>query len=104
MKIRFILLLILLLLSSTVFAACGAKNSASTKTQQESQPLEEKSGFTTVSGSLIMNGATGQVQTASGPVAVESFAVDLKQYDGQTITVTGKYSGDTIFVSEVTPQ
>lgn len=72
--------------------------------QQESQSLEEKSGFTTLTGTLVMSGATGQIQTSTGPVAVESLAVDLNEYNGQTITVTGKYSGDTLFVSEVAVQ
>lgn len=105
MTIRFILLLILLLLSSTVFAACGATQpNPEVPVQQESQSLEGKSGFTTLTGTLTMNGSTGQLQTSTGPVAVESLAVDLIDYNGLTVTVTGKYSGDTLFVSEISTQ
>ena len=32
---------------------------------------------------------------------VETYSVDFAAHEGQMVEVTGKYSGDTLFVSEI---
>ncbi len=63
---------------------------------------EQKSGFTTTTGTLRMRTKnTGTLQASSGSIAIESYTVDFTAYDGKAVIVTGKYSGDTLFVSEI---
>ena len=60
------------------------------------------------SGDTIKTGVISQVGTAyflaeagQSPKEIESYVVDLAEYVGQTVTVTGQYSGDTLFVGEI---
>lgn len=64
--------------------------------------VEEKKGDTSMTGVISASGDTYLI-TAPGkaPKGLDSYAVDLKQYVGKTVTVTGQYSGDTLFVSKV---
>ncbi len=63
-----------------------------------------KSGFTTISGTVQAQGASkALIKTGTGTIAVETYSVDFTQYNGQNVTATGKYSGDTLFISEVVP-
>ncbi len=53
------------------------------------------SGKVTVSnGIVILNGSEGST-------TLESYSVDLNEYDGQQVMVEGQYSGDTLFVDKV---
>ncbi len=84
-------------------AACmpntAQQNNADTETEQT-----EKSGFTTLSGTLSQQTNSYLLQTSTGPVVVQSLEVDLSSYIGETVTVTGKYSGDELFVSEISTE
>lgn len=72
-------------------APAGAAPAANQKAGTSS-----KSGRVTEAGGKFFLNVTGQP-----PVEMDTYSVDLKQYVGQSVTVTGQYSGDTLFVSEV---
>lgn len=62
----------------------------------------EKSGDTTKTGVISEAGGSYFLQEAGDtPRVVESYSVDLSQYVGQTVTVTGQYSGDTLFIGSL---
>lgn len=62
----------------------------------------EKSGTTTKTGKITSNGGVFSLQEAGQtPKEIDSYAVDLSKYVGKTVTVTGQYSGDTLFVGSV---
>lgn len=72
--------------------------------QPESQPsqLEQKQGDTEVTGKIGGSEGSYFIQVSGlAPTMIDSYAVDLSQYVGQTLTVVGQYSGDTLFVGEV---
>lgn len=62
----------------------------------------EKSGTTTKVGKITGSDGKFYLQEA-GQVAkeIDSYAVDLSVYVGKTVTVSGQYSGDTLFVGSV---
>lgn len=56
-----------------------------------------KTGIVTkVSGKYFLS-ELGSQQT----LPIDSYSLDLEQYVGKDVTVTGEYSGDELFVSEV---
>lgn len=63
---------------------------------------KEKVGDTTLTGKITKVGDKYFI-TVSGkqPQDLDSYSVDLSQYVGKTVTVTGQYSGDTLFVGKV---
>ncbi len=40
-------------------------------------------------------------ESGKTPEEIESYSVDLSQYVGRTVTVTGQFSGDTLFVGSI---
>lgn len=61
-----------------------------------------KSGTTTKTGEISKQGDRYYIEEAGqSPKEVDSYAVDLGMYLGQTVTVSGQYSGDTLFVGSV---
>ena len=64
--------------------------------------LEEKQGATTVRGKVV--GAGGSFYLLlddSSRIELDSYAITLQDYVGQQVSVTGQYSGDTLFVGSV---
>ena len=64
--------------------------------------VEQKQGNTIITGKI--SGSTGAYfiqESGKNPQGIDSYAIDLSQYVGQTVTITGQYSGDTLFVGEV---
>jgi hypothetical protein len=62
----------------------------------------QKSGTTTKVGMLSKSGNRFFLKEGgSKAIEVDSYEIDLNTYIGQTVTVTGQYSGDTLFVSEL---
>lgn len=87
------------LVSAFFLAGCQAATPTPTEAPAAA---EQKSGFTTITGTVKASSkSSAMIQTSSGTIAVETYAVDFTQYDGQTVTATGKYSGDTLFISEI---
>ncbi len=63
---------------------------------------ENKVGETSLSGTLIQQGDDFFIsQSGEEPTGVDSYDIKLTQYIGKEVTVTGQYSGNTLFVKEV---
>lgn len=88
----------IIILSVIFFTGCSpATSSINTETNNE-----QRSGFTTINGTVrAKSSANANIETTSGLISVETLSVDFLQFDGQVVTATGKYSGDTLFISEV---
>lgn len=94
-------LIITLLVSSFMLGACtGATNSPSTNSSDGDS--SQKQGDTTMSGTI--KAAAGKYYLeAMGqtPMEIDSYTFNLADYVGREVTVTGQYSGDTLFVGEI---
>lgn len=116
----------LIVFSAVIFSACGAIGAGSTSTSTgtgaatntgvgvknkmdttgtgntQVPAADQKVGDTTKTGTITQSGDMFFI-TVMGqePEQIESYAVDLKKYVGQTVTVTGQFSGDTLFVGSV---
>lgn len=90
-----------------LLAACSSQPTtttapANTTGTGAAPAAEEKRGDTVKTGVISQVGEKFFLQEAGQPPAeIESYAVDLNAYVGQTVTVTGQYSGDTLFVGKV---
>lgn len=99
----------LVVFSALFFSACNSSSpdlgTQSTQTGQEQNVVvnpSDKQGDTTKTGSISQINGQFYLQQAGGiPELIESLSVDLSVYIGQTVTVTGQYSGDTLFVGSV---
>lgn len=95
-----------LIIGSFVLAGClpTAKPTGTTEPETGANPAAttEKSGTTTMRGTVQVQGKTAFLKTASATVELSSYDLDLAPYNGKTVSVTGKFSGDTLFVSEIT--
>jgi hypothetical protein len=90
-----------LVLTAGLLAGCVGSPSSSvlpfaTPTMQAKQGTTAKTGMITKTGTTFLLTETGKT-----PVEIDSYAVTLDQYVGKTVTVTGQYSGDTLFVGSV---
>ena len=96
-------LLAVFIFSAVFFSACTPKQSLGTKTSNsEAGQIEEKHGTTTKTGLISENAGIYFLQEAgANPEEIDSYAVDLSNYLGQTVTVSGQYSGDTLFVGSI---
>ncbi|MBU0576058.1 hypothetical protein KJ654_00140 [Patescibacteria group bacterium] len=77
-------------------AAVPAAAPAAVPAAEQKRGDTSKTGMITQSGTTFFLNVTGQQAEI-----IESYAVDLSAYVGQTVTVTGQYSGDTLFVGKV---
>jgi len=86
-----------------IFSACSASEPASTPNNSGAAiPADQKSGDTTKTGTISEISGKYYLQQPGGiPEQIESLSVDLGMYVGQTVTVTGQFSGDTLFVGSV---
>ncbi len=93
-------LTLLVVIGGSLLAACSTPpkpTDTPTKTN-----IEQKQGDTTKTG--VVSGSEGSYVlqvTGEAPIAIDSYGVDLSGYVGQSVTVTGQYSGDTLFVGSV---
>jgi hypothetical protein len=63
---------------------------------------ENKVGETSLSGTLIQQGDEFFIsRSGEEPTSLDSYDIKLNRYIGKEVTVTGQYSGDTLFVKEV---
>lgn len=61
-----------------------------------------KTGTTTKTGMITQTAGRYFLQETGGSLMeIESYSVELGAYVGKTVTVSGQYSGDTLFVGEV---
>lgn len=62
----------------------------------------QKAGMTTKTGELSKKGSAYYLEEAGqSPKEVDSYTVELDTYVGQTVTVSGQYSGDTLFIGSI---
>jgi len=96
----------LIFLSAVLFSAC-THNKAETETRKTnttglSPAADKKSGDTTKTGTITSAGGKFFLTEAGQPPKeIESYQVQLGDYVGQTVTVVGQYSGDTLFIGMV---
>lgn len=89
------LLLSSLLATSIFFGGCSALVAEPADTTTESPDV-------TLTGNLIKAGTIFSLNIAGKPpVELDSRRVSLKDYVGKTVTVTGQYSGTTLYVSQI---
>lgn len=94
-KKKFILPLFILS-TSLLLGAC----SPATKTTPTN--LETESPNVTLTGSLTRAGNRFSLtSTGKAPIELDSRRVNLGSYAGKTVTVTGQYSGTTLFVDKI---
>jgi outer membrane biogenesis lipoprotein LolB len=97
-----ILSLVLVLVMSLMLTACGETQPSSAGNSQPSSQSTEKQGDTTLTGKISGSaGAYFITVTGQQPKPIDSYGVELSEYVGKTVTITGQYSGDTLFVGKV---
>lgn len=66
------------------------------------QNAEGKNQSFTVTGKISGSGGKYFVTNSAGKSQeMESYSIDFASYVGKTVTVTGQFSGDTLFVTKV---
>lgn len=91
---------------SAALLLSGCAASTSTPTEEQAPGMTtEKSGDTTLTGKLTKLGDKYYLQLAGKPQQeVDSYSVDLSTYEGKTVTITGQFSGDTLFAGKIDEQ
>lgn len=98
-----LLTVLTLSLISTYFLSACLPQINSENPPASTNMSEDKSGYTELTGIILQQGTTFILQANGKNFSVESYSVNLAEYTGQTITVKGKYSGDTLFIEEILP-
>jgi hypothetical protein len=104
---RYFVALGFLVAAAALFSACGSapsSQSASTSspTVNSNTSATAKTGKTTKTGKITKLGDKWYLsQTGQEPLEIDSYTLDLSAYQGQTALVTGEYSGNTLFVTEL---
>lgn len=93
MKHRKSLVLSAVLMSSFILGGCSlVAQPANVATET---PTKSITGKIVISGDMVSITSSGKV------TEVTSRKIDLKKYDGKMVTVTGEFSGTTLFVDKV---
>lgn len=91
----------IVLVSMLTLAGCSSSSSSAPATGA-APAAQQKTGQTTKTGKILQTGEKFFLEErGKSPVELDSYSVELSTYAGKTVTVTGQYSGDTLFVSEV---
>ena len=99
---RHLLLVSLLFVSAILLTGCSLGTTPTTAGDSTPNSVVEKRGDTVKSGKLLRRNAVFMIETAPGVTeAVDSVAIDLSAYENQQVTITGQYSGDTLFVGKI---
>ena len=94
-KRKTLLLSSLLVVASIFFGGCSAFVAEPADVTSESPDV-------TLTGNLIQAGTIFSLNVVGkAPIELDSRQVSLKDYVGKTVTVTGQYSGTTLFVSQI---
>ncbi len=89
-----------LLLSTLFLAGCASQSTPANQTKTTS---EKKAPNTTIKGTISKT--DGKFYSSSAgrvPTELDSYTVKLDQYVGKDVSVTGQFSGTTLFVDSVT--
>ncbi len=88
-------------LTLCLFLLTGCSQSAAPSTPA----VQEKAVNTTLAGTITKTGGKFFIQPAGKPTTeLDSYTVKLDQYVGKKVSVTGQYSGITLFVDTVSDQ
>ena len=88
-----VLLLVAVLLGKVALAKLRSTSAPTTS---------QKVGTTTKTGVISNNNNVFYLQEAGQtPKEIDSYTVELQPYVGKTVTVSGQYSGDTLFVGSI---
>lgn len=91
-------IIVALVLSTFILSGCGVVQKTTNKTAEErlQESVVTKTGMlTTKSGDEYL------LNTADGIVNITSNKIDLDSYLKKQITVTGMYSGSTLYVDKI---
>ncbi len=89
-----------------LFAGCSKQlpatsTAAPTQSGTDVSPAP-KVGNTTKTGKVEnLSGKLYLQVTGQPPLEIDSYSVDLKSYVGKTVTITGEYSGNTLFAGSI---
>jgi hypothetical protein len=90
-----------LCIMSLSFAGCAKNASAPVPSPSPVADSSEKVGTTTKSGKVSKVGNSFLLQSGNQSIGLDSYSIDLSAYVDQQVTVSGQYSGDTLFVTTV---
>ncbi len=94
----------ILVISGFIFTGClGSSAPVEESVIDNNVPAaDKKSGDTTKTGTISAAGGKYFLsEPGQPPREIESYSVSLSEYVGKTVTVTGQYSGDTLFVGKI---
>lgn len=92
--IRLLRTVCLLITSMAIFTGC---------THSQVRPTPMPNINTTLEGTLTKVGKIVELKDKSGKVTqIDSYTKSFDQYNGDMVSVTGQYSGTTLFVDTVT--
>lgn len=93
-------IIMILVVSVGIFSSCSDVNN--TTDSMNNTGLEQKNKDISITGVLSQNGEFFFVTDQAGTIHdVETYSVDFSAFVGSTVTVSGQYSGDTLFVTEI---
>ncbi len=91
---------VIILLTGWLLTGCSAP--VTTPAGTTSSTLEEKQGDTTLTGTVTATATGFVLKTGQQTIPLDSYTVDLSTYADQgQVTLTGQYSGDTLFIAKV---
>lgn len=93
---------LVVLVSATLLSACLAQSGNTPTPSTAPNTSVEKSGTTTLKGTVQVQGKTAVLISPTGNIPLESYELNFADYAGKSVTVEGKYSGDTLFVNTIT--
>lgn len=88
--------LVTIVFSLFVFAGCSAQSTPSTQTPTKTAVNTTLTGTITKAGTTFILSSPGKA-----PTEVSSYTVKLDEYVGKNVSVTGQYSGTTLFIDTV---
>ena len=92
---------LVMITSFVLFSSCSHINNSFDSTT--SDQLEQKNDSFSLTGVMSKNGDVFFLTDSTGAIHdIESYSVDFESYLGNEVTVSGEYSGNTFFVTQVT--
>ena len=69
--------------------------------KQEKTEIKIESPVQIITGTVLVSGDMVTITSSGKVIEITSRKINLKQYNGQQVTVTGEFSGTTLFVDKV---
>lgn len=92
-------------MSGALLTGCGLTKTTTPAAQPATggaPAAEQKVGDTTKVGTVSESSGRFYLNvTGQPPQEIDSYSVDLSGYVGQSVTVTGQFSGNTLFVGSI---